>query len=152
MHTHFGEAVASMHAGMFPPAPYALTCGCVAERHCFIVTEVFATPSSTSMRQTRVDTREPNHCFRYLVHAVTTAFIACFIINLALNVLCCHEFFAYCSRKALFSSSALADAVIDLDAVNPIVAASVAGRFAVVSLLRCREIFVGFSHSGALFH
>ena len=43
----------------------------------------------------------------------------------------------------------MADAVIDLDAVNPIVAASVAGRFAVVSLLRCREIFVGFLHSGA---
>ena len=71
------------------------------------------TPSSTSMRQTQVDTREHSHSVHCL-HAMS-----CIVFLQALT-----QFLR-----------ALADAIIALDAVNPIVASSVAGRFSVVSCL-----------------
>ena len=65
------------------------------------------------MRQTQVDTREHSHSVHCL-HAMS-----CIVFLQALT---------QCLR-------ALADAIIALDAVNPIVASSVAGRFSVVSCL-----------------
>ena len=66
------------------------------------------------MRQTQVDTREHSHSVHCL-HAMS-----CIVFLQALT--------------QCLTNRAFADAIIALDAVNPIVASSVAGRFSVVSV------------------